>query len=118
MPQNLSKFALNYLAVTLLLTIYAILTTPGLLFTVLLLGGLGVYLLHLRANPVKLGGVELSHSQKMLGFVSFSMLVIFFTTPASSSFIWVILVAALSILAHALLYQADEERPRQFFVSV
>ena len=117
-PQNLHKFTVNYAIFTFLLTIYAILTTPGLLLTIIVLGGIAVYLFQLRADPIVLGGHQLTHSQKLVSFLTFSSLIVILTTPASSSFLWVVLVAALSISAHALFFQSDEERPDQYFISV
>ena len=118
LPKKVKKFMLNYIIITLILTIYAILTTPGLLFTIIILSVLGLYVLQLRSEPIVVAGRELTSPQKALIFISFSFLVVFLTTPASSSFLWVVLVAAATIFIHAMVYQADEERPDQFFAAI
>ncbi|KAI0147673.1 prenylated rab acceptor 1 [Xylariaceae sp. FL1272] len=97
---NLSTFSSNYVAVFVLLSVYALITTPLLLFDIVLLAG-GLFLLgRLNGQDLNIGSFHATSSQLYTGLLC-TCGFIFLIAPTFSTVLWLIGASGVVIFGHA-----------------
>ncbi|KAI7898116.1 PRA1 family protein-domain-containing protein [Cokeromyces recurvatus] len=104
---NLQYFSANYLLIVLALSIYAILTSWWLLFTIAFVFG-GFYLISRLDGPLVIGGTALSSSTLYTSYAVISLILLLFS-GATGTIFWIIGAAAIIILAHAAILEPGLE---------
>ncbi|VEU23483.1 DEKNAAC104708 [Brettanomyces naardenensis] len=105
---NLPYFQANYIAIVLLLSVYALLTNALLLF-VILFGGLGAYgISRLNGGELSLPIGTLTTSQLYTGLLIITLPLGFLASPVSTM-MWLIGSSAVTVFSHAALMEKPIE---------
>ncbi|KAI9487351.1 MAG: PRA1 family protein-domain-containing protein [Benjaminiella poitrasii] len=104
---NLQYFSANYLLIILALSIYAIITSWWLLFTIAFVFG-GFYLISRLDGPLTIGGTALSPSTLYASYAGISLILLLFS-GATGAIFWIIGAAAIIILGHAAILEPGLE---------
>lgn len=97
---NLAYFSSNYAVVFTMLSIYALLTNPRLLFVIFLVVG-GMYGIgKLQGNDLDVGFVRATTSQLYTALVCVSVPLAWMSSPFNT-FLWVVGASGVTILGHA-----------------
>jgi hypothetical protein len=97
---NLAYFSSNYLAVFIMLTVYALLTSPWLLFDILLLIG-GTYGINkLDGADLVIGGFRATTAQLWTALLCIAIPLGFWASPFATA-LWLIGASGVTILGHA-----------------
>lgn len=108
--QNLIFFQTNYFLLSVILSLYYILTTPTLLFCSVFTLGLSFYLLQYRKDPIVLfGSYELTMHHKMT-FVFFVSFVMILLTPVASTTLFIAGFSFCLVAIHSLIWTPDSEK--------
>lgn len=105
---NLSYFQANYISISLLLSVYALITN-GLLLFVLLFTGLGLYgISKLNGEDLRLPIGSVSTSQLYTGLLIIALPLGFLASPISTM-MWLIGSTGVTVFAHAALMEKPVE---------
>ncbi|KAI8337798.1 PRA1 family protein-domain-containing protein [Blakeslea trispora] len=104
---NLQYFSANYLLIVLLLSIYAIITSWWLVFTIAFVFG-GFYVISRLNGPLEIAGQSISASTLYAGYI-ISAIVLLLFSGATGAIFWIIGAAAVIILGHAALLEEGLE---------
>jgi len=105
---NLQYFQSNYFIIILGLSIYAIITSPLLLFTIAFIFG-GFYLISRQnGQPLTIGGSVISPSTMYAAYGGASLILLLFS-GATGAIFWIIGAAAVIILGHAAVLEPGLE---------
>eukprot|EP00298_Acanthocystis_sp_HF-20_P007664 c17203_g1_i1.p1 GENE.c17203_g1_i1~~c17203_g1_i1.p1 ORF type:complete len:267 (-),score=65.61 c17203_g1_i1:32-793(-) len=103
---NLKYWLYNYAVLSLAIFIYSLLTSPLLILCFLFSGGLWVWLVFVRKQPIVLMGRTLSQTQLLYLLGSFSMLV-FLLTSGYKTLMWSLIFSSILSVTHAV-FRAPE----------
>mmetsp|Transcript_1849 Transcript_1849/g.2658 ORF Transcript_1849/g.2658 Transcript_1849/m.2658 type:complete len:244 (+) Transcript_1849:70-801(+) len=106
--QNLAYFQTNYLILFFVLAIYSVLTSPGLLLIAILMCGLSFYLLYWRQDDIMIGSWKVTAHQKVLMVLVMSLVLCVFTS-AAKTLLWIVAIAVVFVMGHALFWSPPEE---------
>ncbi|KAI8579413.1 hypothetical protein K450DRAFT_242035 [Umbelopsis ramanniana AG] len=105
---NLQYFQSNYAIIVLALSIYAVITSPLLLFTIAFIFG-GFYLISRQGGqPLTIGGSVISPST-MYAFYGGASLILLLFSGATGAIFWIIGAAAVIVLGHAAMLEPGLE---------
>ncbi|CEG64577.1 hypothetical protein G6F70_001644 [Rhizopus microsporus] len=104
---NLQYFSANYLLIVLALSIYAIITSWWLLFTIGFIAG-GFYVISRLDGPVTIGNTVLSPSS-LYGIYAGASIILLLFSGATGAIFWIIGAAAILILGHAAIIEPGLE---------
>ncbi|KAI8367599.1 PRA1 family protein-domain-containing protein [Radiomyces spectabilis] len=104
---NLQYFSANYLLIVLGLSIYAILTSWWLLFSIAFIVG-GFYLISRLDGPLTIGGNSISPSTLYASYAGASLILLLFSGATGVVF-WIIGAGAIIILGHAAILEPSLE---------
>ncbi|EGD78250.1 hypothetical protein PTSG_09315 [Salpingoeca rosetta] len=98
---NVSKFRSNYIVVTMILAAYALITSPMLLFSIMLVyAGLAFASMRAEAGPVIIFGKEYTSQDLTRATLILAVPLLYFSSATSTLF-WLIGASLFVILAHA-----------------
>ncbi|CAI5481469.1 unnamed protein product [Closterium sp. Yama58-4] len=106
--KNIVYFKANYLAIILGMVALSILWNPVSIFWLGILGAAWVYLFMIHSQPLVIGGRVLSETEKLLGMIAISVLVIFGLTKVGSVLMSGVTLGLVAIAIHASLRVPDD----------
>ncbi|KAI3384927.1 hypothetical protein SNEBB_000116 [Seison nebaliae] len=105
---NLDHFQSNYIFVSILLFLYCIITSPGILFVIIAVIG-GCYAVNQRnkKRQLAIGGrqINVKHQQMIVGLIAIPFLLM---VGVGSAFFWVVGASFVVVMLHAIFYQKYE----------
>ena len=104
---NLTYFQTNYFVLFAVLGVYCVLTSPSLIFWLLILGGLWLYALRIRTTPFEIAGRELP-TKAVIGFLAALTVFVFWFASIGNTIFWLLGASVCLVGAHSLFYTPVE----------
>jgi hypothetical protein len=106
-PKNISYFYHNYLVIVFLVTLYCLFQNPAFFIGMSICVSLW-YWYKGRTEPLRIGNTEITPIQAY-AFLIIASLVLFYFTSGSSTIFWLITLALVLVLGHAICYNPVEQ---------